>query len=317
MATSSRGLGRGLDALLGGLNPDSGAAAPGEVKNIALSAIVPNPNQPRKEFDPAALDDLASSIKSQGVLQPVLVRPLEDKPGSFELVAGERRMRASKLAGLTEIPALVRVMDDRESLAIALIENLQREDLNAMEEAEGYRQLLDQFALSQEDLARQVGKSRPALANALRLLQLPSDVQEDVRRGQLSAGHARALLAVGDPEAAEGLRRRILSKNLTVRQAEEEASLWKATGSLSLVEPEPEIAEPEAEAVEPAPRSRRPRSQPKDPLLAGLQKRLGQELESKVRIQGGPDLGKLTIPFSGRDQLLALARRLGVDVDDL
>jgi ParB family chromosome partitioning protein len=314
MATSTRGLGRGLDALLGGLSPES-PAAPGEVKNIALAAIIPNPNQPRKEFDPAALDDLAASIKSQGVLQPVLVRPLPDKPGSFELVAGERRLRASKLAGLTEIPALVRPLDDRESLAIALIENLQREDLNAMEEAEGYRQLLDQFFVTQEDLARQIGKSRPALANALRLLQLPGEVQEDVRRGRLSAGHARALLAVSDPEAAEGLRRRILSKNLTVRQAEEEVSLWKATGSLSLapVEPEPE-PEPEAE---PAPRARRPRSQPKDPLLAGLQKRLGQELEAKVRIQGGPDLGKLTIPFSGRGQLLDLARRLGVDVDDL
>lgn len=314
MATSTRGLGRGLDALLGGLSPES-PAAPGEVKNIALAAIIPNPNQPRKEFDPAALDDLAASIKSQGVLQPVLVRPLPDKPGSFELVAGERRLRASKLAGLTEIPALVRPLDDRESLAIALIENLQREDLNAMEEAEGYRQLLDQFFVTQEDLARQIGKSRPALANALRLLQLPGEVQEDVRRGRLSAGHARALLAVSDPEAAEGLRRRILSKNLTVRQAEEEVSLWKATGSLSLapVEPEPE-PEPEAE---PAPRARRPRSQPKDPLLAGLQKRLGQELEAKVRIQGGPDLGKLTIPFSGRGQLLDLARRLGVNVDDL
>lgn len=314
MATSTRGLGRGLDALLGGLNPDTGAT-PGEVKNIPLAAISPNPHQPRKEFDPVALDDLASSIKSQGVLQPILVRPLEAQPGTFELVAGERRLRASKLAGLNEIPALVRALDDRESLAIALIENLQREDLNAMEEAEGYRQLLDQFFVTQEDLARQIGKSRPALANALRLLQLPDEVQEDVRRGKLSAGHARALLAVGDPEAAEGLRRRILAKNLTVRQAEEEASLWKATGSLSLAEPEPE-PEPEAEA-EPAPRTRRPRSQPKDPLLAGLQKRLGQELEAKVRIQGGPDLGKLTIPFSGRDQLLDLARRLGVDVDDL
>lgn len=308
MATSTRGLGRGLDALLGGLNPDTGAT-PGEVKNIPLAAISPNPHQPRKEFDPAALEDLASSIKSQGVLQPILVRPLEAQPGTFELVAGERRLRASKLAGLTEIPALVRALDDRESLAIALIENLQREDLNAMEEAEGYRQLLDQFFVTQEDLARQIGKSRPTLANALRLLQLPAEVQEDVRRGKLSAGHARALLAVGDPEAAEGLRRRILAKNLTVRQAEEEASLWKATGSLSLAEPEPE--------AEPAPRTRRPRSQPKDPLLAGLQKRLGQELEAKVRIQGGPDLGKLTIPFSGRDQLLDLARRLGVDVDDL
>ncbi len=314
MATSTRGLGRGLDALLGGLSPES-PAAPGGVKNIALAAIIPNPNQPRKEFDPAALDDLAASIKSQGVLQPVLVRPLEDKPGSFELVAGERRLRASKLAGLTEIPALVRPLDDRESLAIALIENLQREDLNAMEEAEGYRQLLDQFFVTQEDLARQIGKSRPALANALRLLQLPGEVQEDVRRGRLSAGHARALLAVSDPEAAEGLRRRILSKNLTVRQAEEEVSLWKATGSLSLAPAEPE-PEPEPEA-EPAPRARRPRSQPKDPLLAGLQKRLGQELEAKVRIQGGPDLGKLTIPFSGRDRLLDLARRLGVEVEDL
>ena len=193
MATSTRGLGRGLDALLGGLNPDTGAT-PGEVKNIPLAAISPNPHQPRKEFDPVALDDLASSIKSQGVLQPILVRPLEAQPGTFELVAGERRLRASKLAGLNEIPALVRALDDRESLAIALIENLQREDLNAMEEAEGYRQLLDQFFVTQEDLARQIGKSRPALANALRLLQLPDEVQEDVRRGKLSAGDRKSVV---------------------------------------------------------------------------------------------------------------------------
>lgn len=305
MAASTRGLGRGLDALLGGLKPEDETVAPGEVKNIAISAITPNPHQPRKEFDPRALDDLAASIKAQGVLQPVLVRPLGT--GSFELVAGERRLRASKMAGLSEIPALVREMDDRESLAIALIENLQREDLNALEEAEGYKQLLDQFGLSQEVLARQIGKSRSALANSLRLLNLAPEIQKDVREGRISAGHARALLAVSDPEAASGLHRRIIKGNLTVRQAEEEAGLWKATGSLSLAEPEPEAeSEPEEEA---APRPRRTRA--KDPVLAGLQKRLARELDAKVRIQGTPDLGKLTISFSSRERLAELARLLG------
>ncbi len=305
MAASTRGLGRGLDALLGGLKPEDETVAPGEVKNIAISAITPNPHQPRKEFDPRALDDLAASIKAQGVLQPVLVRPLGT--GSFELVAGERRLRASKMAGLSEIPALVREMDDRESLAIALIENLQREDLNALEEAEGYKQLLDQFGLSQEELARQIGKSRSALANSLRLLNLAPEIQKDVREGRISAGHARALLAVSDPEAASGLHRRIIKGNLTVRQAEEEAGLWKATGSLSLAEPEPEAeSEPEEEA---APRPRRTRA--KDPVLAGLQKRLARELDAKVRIQGTPDLGKLTISFSSRERLAELARLLG------
>ncbi|WP_449242769.1 ParB/RepB/Spo0J family partition protein [Desulfovibrio sp.] len=312
MAASTRGLGRGLDALLGGLKPEDEAAAPGEVKNIALAAITANPHQPRKEFDPRALDDLAASIKAQGVLQPVLVRPLAE-PGSFELVAGERRLRASKMAGLAEIPALVREMDDRESLAIALIENLQREDLNALEEAEGYKQLLDQFGLSQEELARQIGKSRPALANSLRLLNLSPEIQKDVREGRISAGHARALLAISDPEAASGLHRRILKGNLTVRQAEEEAGLWKATGSLSLAEPEPE---PEAEIEEEAaPRPRRARA--KDPVLSGLQKRLAGELDAKVRLQGTPDFGKLTIAFSSRERLAELARLLGVQDPEL
>ncbi|MCM0756057.1 ParB/RepB/Spo0J family partition protein [Desulfovibrio aminophilus] len=312
MAASTRGLGRGLDALLGGLKPEDEAAAPGEVKNIALAAITANPHQPRKEFDPRALDDLAASIKAQGVLQPVLVRPLAE-PGAFELVAGERRLRASKMAGLAEIPALVREMDDRESLAIALIENLQREDLNALEEAEGYKQLLDQFGLSQEELARQIGKSRPALANSLRLLNLSPEIQKDVREGRISAGHARALLAISDPEAASGLHRRILKGNLTVRQAEEEAGLWKATGSLSLAEPEPE---PEAEIEEEAaPRPRRARA--KDPVLSGLQKRLAGELDAKVRLQGTPDFGKLTIAFSSRERLAELARLLGVQDPEL
>lgn len=310
MAASTRGLGRGLDALLGGLKPEDETVAPGEVKNIAISAITPNPHQPRKEFDPRALDDLAASIKAQGVLQPVLVRPLGT--GSFELVAGERRLRASKMAGLTEIPALVREMDDRESLAIALIENLQREDLNALEEAEGYKQLLDQFDLSQEELARQIGKSRSALANSLRLLNLAPEIQKDVREGRISAGHARALLAVSDPEAASGLHRRIIKGNLTVRQAEEEASLWKATGSLSLAEPEPEAeSEPEEEAAP------RPRPRAKDPVLSGLQKRLAGELDAKVRIQGTPDMGKLTISFSSRERLAELAHLLGVQDAEL
>lgn len=316
MAASPKGLGRGLDALLGGLKPDDTPGS-GEVRNLPLASVIPNPHQPRKEFDPRALDDLAASIKSQGVLQPILVRPLPGKPGSYELVAGERRLRASRMAGLREIPALVRDLDDRESLAIALIENLQREDLNAVEEAEGYKQLLEQFGLSQEELARQLGKSRPALANSLRLLNLPPDMLKDVREGRISAGHGRALMSVSDPEAAADLHRRILAQNLSVRQAEEEAGLWKATGSLSLAAPEPEAApadEPE-DAAEP--RSRRPRRAPQDALLADLQDRLARELDAKVRIQGAPERGKLTIPYQSRDQLLAVARMLGVAAADL
>lgn len=304
MAIGQRGLGRGLDALLGSVRPETVNAA--EVKHLAIAAIRPNPHQPRKEFDPEALEDLCNSIKSQGVLQPVLVRPLSGEAFAYELVAGERRMRASKMAGLTEIPALVRVLTDMETLAIALIENLQRADLNAIEEALGFQQLLKDFGLSQEELARQVGKSRSALANALRLLNLPADIQADIQTGVLTAGHGRAIMSV-DPEAGHSLFERIKFFNLSVRQAEAEASFFKENGRL---------AEPEELYGSEKPRGKAPRGarngKVQDQVLAELQAMLSDTLGTAVKLAGAPERGTLTLAYHSGEQLTDLARKLGV-----
>ena len=174
----------------------------GAVRQVPLDLLEPNPFQPRTTIEPAALDELAQSIRTRGVLQPLLVRPHPSDPGRFQIVAGERRWRAAGAAGLHEVPALVREMADADAAAVALVENLQRQDLNPIDEAEGYDRLLDQFGLTQEALGQAVGKSRSHIANTLRLLNLPPTVKEALRKGEISAGHARALLAHPEPEAA-------------------------------------------------------------------------------------------------------------------
>jgi ParB family chromosome partitioning protein len=288
--------------LLGSIKPESVNSA--EVKHLPIASIRPNPNQPRKEFDPEALEDLCNSIKAQGVLQPVLVRPISGDAAAYELVAGERRMRASKLAGLTEIPALVRVLNDMETLAIALIENLQRSDLNAIEEARGFQQLLKDFGLSQEELARQVGKSRSALANSLRLLNLPQDIQSDIQTGVLTAGHGRAIMSV-DSDTCHPLYERIKSYNLSVRQAEAEASFVKENGRLADPEELYGSAKPRGKT------SRGPRSaKPVDGQLAELQEQLSQQLGDTVKITGSPQRGVLSVHFQTAAQLDALVQRL-------
>ena len=223
MGTETRGLGRGLDALLGGSARET-KLNPAEVKNISISSILPNKYQPRIDFSQSALEDLAASIKAQGVLQPILLRPLENN--QYELIAGERRLRASKLAGLHKIPALIREMSDEQSLALALIENLQREDLNPIEEAQGYRRLISEFSLNQELLAQQVGKSRSSVANALRLLKLPQAVQKEIAAGTLSAGHGRALMTVKDAQGFRLLLERVRDLKPSVRQVEAEATYY-------------------------------------------------------------------------------------------
>lgn len=207
-----RRLGRGLSALL------SETEAEGELRTVSISVILPSPFQPRRNFSEESLAELAASIKSRGLLQPLLVR--EIAPGTYELVAGERRLRAAKMAGLSEVPVLVKHFSDEEALSVALIENLQREDLNPLEEAEGYRRLIDEFGLSQEEIARRVGKDRSTVANALRLLRLPEEVKEDLYEGRLSAGHARALLALEDEGLILEARKVILKRGLSVRETE-------------------------------------------------------------------------------------------------
>ena len=290
-------LGRGLDFLIkrtavppapaaaGSSIPVPSALAPTLLEStpeagprvIALDIIAPNPFQPRKEFTPEALAELESSIKEHGVLQPVVVRPVG---GTFQLVAGERRFRASRNLGLKDIPAVVREVTDRQMLALALVENLQREDLNPIETARAYRDLLQTTGLTQEEVAQGVGKSRVAVSNTLRLLDLPEDLQDHVSRGTLSAGHGRALLMVGEPEAMQSLAARILAEGLSVREAEALAA-----------GPAAAVAAPALRTVKPA--------KERSSHLAELEDRLRTSLGTRVAIQPGRGKrGKIVVYYA-------------------
>ena len=217
MAEGRRGLGRGLSALLGDPEAPAATSEGAGAREIPIELIRRNPDQPRRAFGEAEIDELAASIREKGVLQPVLLRPAPDKIGEYQLVAGERRWRAAQKAGLRAMPALVRDLDDLQVLEIAIVENVQRSDLNALEEALGYRALMDRFGRTQEAVAQVVGKSRPHVANALRLLNLPAEVQAMLSDGRLTAGHARAIASAPDPMA---LARQVVEKGLNVRDTE-------------------------------------------------------------------------------------------------
>jgi ParB family chromosome partitioning protein len=222
------GLGRGLSALMADIEPARAPAAPEAeapttqrgLRRVPIDRIAPNPDQPRRTFAEGALEELAASIREKGVIQPLIVRPDPARADGFQIVAGERRWRAAQRAQLHELPVIVREFDDTEVLEVAIIENIQRADLNALEEAQGYRQLIDRFGHTQDQLAQALGKSRSHIANMMRLLALPGDIQEMVRAGQLSAGHARALLTADDPVA---LARKAVSQGWSVRDVEKQA----------------------------------------------------------------------------------------------
>ena len=214
MAKKVGGLGKGLSAIFS----ENDTEDKNEIVSLKISQIEPNRSQPRRSFDEEALQELASSISEHGVLQPILVRP--QIYGGYQIVAGERRYRAARIAGLTEIPAIIRELSDSETMQLALIENLQRRDLNAVEEAQGYRSLIDDFGFSQEDVARTVGKSRSAIANTLRLLNLPEDVQRMIEDGRLSQGHARAILGLSDPKTMGEIAEKVVKDGLSVRETE-------------------------------------------------------------------------------------------------
>ena len=215
-ASSRRGLGRGLELMMGGAEPSAA-----ELLELPVDAVHPNPRQPRKRFDGEAGSGLAESIRTQGVIQPLLVRPRT--AGGYEIVAGERRWRAARDAGRATVPAVVRETDDRETLLLGLVENVAREQLTAVEEARAYAVLIDEFALTLGDVADRVGRSKPSVSNRIRLLELPDDVLGMIERGQLSEGHARAVLAVPDHEGRRRLAREIVQKGLSVRVAEQRA----------------------------------------------------------------------------------------------
>lgn len=296
------GLGRGLAALI-----PPGEEQGASLTELPLSAITPNPRQPRGIFDDDELEGLAISIRDMGVLQPIVVRPLEDE--RFELIAGERRLRASRLAGLTRIPAIVRHTDDADLLKEALVENIHRVQLNPLEEGAAYQQLLDDFGVTQEELAQRLGKSRPAISNAMRLLSLPPAVQRRVAAGVLSAGHAKALLAVEGRTEQERLADRVVAEGLSVRATEEIVRL-KMLGRSGDDSP----ARPSGPAASGHGGGRRISA----PGLIDLQEKLSDALMARVKITMGARKGKLQVEFGSVDDLErivgVIARGLGTDV---
>lgn len=295
----ARGLGKGLGALLGSSYPQ-GSEEAGSVTVLHVNAIQPNTFQPRKDFSDESLAELAQSIQVQGVLQPVLVRTSKES-GKYELIAGERRWRATRLAGLEDIPAIIRNLSDRESLELALIENVQREDLNAIEQAVALHQLQTQFSITQQELAQRTGLSRSHIANLIRLLQLPNDIQADIRKQRYSQGHGRVLMSIADPESQELLRQKILEEGVSVRACEQLAAEWKATGRFPFQKKI--TAEKKASAMD-APLTRYAEQLPK---LLGVQ---------GVRFRGTMRKGAMTISYQSEQELRSILARLGIQDDD-
>jgi len=281
-----RGLGMGLSALLGGDAPadTGGGGAHGDaVRTVPIEYLEPSPLQPRRHFPEEELEALAASIRAHGVLQPLVVRPAIGPGAAYEIVAGERRWRAAQRAGLSEVPVVVRELDDRTALELALVENLQREDLDPLEEAEAFRRLLDEFGRTQEEIAQAVGRSRSHVANTLRLLQLPEPVREMLRRGELTAGHARALLGAEDPVR---LAREVRARGLSVRETEELVRRKRTATTCVRAQSEP------------------------DPDLVALSRRLSHILGLQVEIRARGRGGRLVIRYSDPSQLETVVRRL-------
>ncbi|MGI6467701.1 MAG: ParB/RepB/Spo0J family partition protein [Syntrophomonadaceae bacterium] len=284
MAKKERGLGRGLDALLSTTNL-MGLESP-QIVNLEIEQLVPRQGQPRTRFDEDTLQELAESIKSQGLLQPLLVRP---KGNQYEIIAGERRFRAARLAGLEMLPVVIKDIADHQAAEISLVENIQREDLNAVEEARAYRHLMDKYGYTQEKVAAIVGKSRAHVANTMRILSLPQEILQMIEAGQLTAGHARTLLTL--PDARSQLLRagEIIKNKLSVRQAEAKGRPGRKQGKKSAV----------AKPAKPA-------------EIIDLEERLQQQFSTRVEIYPGPRGGKIQISYYGEDDLQRILELLGI-----
>lgn len=290
---TKRGLGRGLSALMSDVDLAPAATAGGALKSeklVAIDKIQPNPDQPRRLFSDNQLEDLANSIKTKGVIQPLIVRPLANEAGRFEIVAGERRWRAAQMAKLHELPVIVRDFTDTETLEIAIIENIQRADLNPIEEAAGYRQLMFKFGHTQEKLSQALGKSRSHIANLMRLLNLPDDVQKMVVEGKLSAGHARTVIGAQDPVA---MANEIFAKGLSVREAEK---------LLKSGQPKAKATKTNVYPVD------------KDADTKALEGDLSAALDMLVSIDhtAGAESGKIVISYKSLEQLDILCMKLGM-----
>lgn len=281
MAKKMSGLGKGLGALMLENSTDEMLTE----NELPINEIIPNRDQPRKTFDEAALEELAQSIKQHGVLQPLLVRPFPS--GGYQLVAGERRWRACRIAGLNKVPVVIKELTDTETMEIAIIENLQREDLNPIEEAEGLQALIDKCGYTQEEVAVSVGKSRPAIANSLRLLRLPQEVRDMTKNGDISAGHARALLAFDNEAMMLEAAKNIVSNKMTVRDVERLAKI--------------------KETDEP----RRRRTRRRDSFYDEVELSLSETLGRKVKVYTGRGSGTLEIEFYSQEDLKELANKLG------
>jgi len=305
-------LGRGLEALLGGNalakppvpaalpipNPPRDAATPVEprerVQRVALDRVVPCPFQPRKDFPTETLQELADSIKEQGIVQPLIVR---ERNGHLELIAGERRWRAAQLLGLPDVPVIIREADDRAVLQLALIENLQRENLNPIEEAQGYSQLVEQFALTQEEVALKVGKSRAAVANAVRLLKLPAELQGYLREGRLSVGHAKVILGLAAEKHQKTVAERVVRDGLNVRQTEALVAHLQARESTTITKAGPLTAPT------------------RDAHVANLENQLRERLGTKVHLRYAQGKGAMEIAFFSDAELERILQILGVSAD--
>ncbi len=317
MSVSRRGMGQGLDALFRNMpSVPVGTREEGNAKtlekspseawaalpvSLPIAALTPGQGQPRRHFDETALDELAASIRSQGVIQPILVRPCHTETTTiYEIVAGERRWRAAQRAGLTEVPVHVREMSDEDALTAALIENLQREDLNPLEEAQAIQSLRERLPLSQEELAQRLGKSRSAIANTLRLLQLPEPMREALREGTLTPGHARSILALPERALQDLLFHAVVERQLSVRDAEAAVLYWRKHGLL-----------PSSISSGPTAKNRRA-AKPETIKKAILQ--LRASVAPKATIAGSERMGRITLPYESADQLADLLRRLGLEM---
>lgn len=295
---SKRGLGKGLQALIPS-KPVIEDQSHEKIKSISIDDILPNPQQPRKNFNDEKIEELANSIKEHGVVQPIVVRPLEK--GKYEIVAGERRWRASKLAKCKEIPAVIKELDAKLTTEVSLIENIQRENLNALEESEAYQRLISEFKYTQEKLALRIGKSRSYVTNTLRLLKLPLTIQEFIREGLITSGHARAILSLQDTSNQETFTEEVIKNNLSVRQTEELAKKYNA-----LIQETENLNETKKNT------NKTPQL---SPILKDIENKFRTLLGTKVKIKNGEKGGRIEIDYYGDEDLERIIQAL-IPTDD-